>query len=302
MRGRRCELSVPGNNYKMIQKAAGLVVDEVLMDLEDAVAPDLRPEARQVVIKALQELDWSGKNVAFRINPISTHWFYQDLITVVEAAGDKLDAIIVPKVENPAEVYTVAALLEAIEISKGFSNRIKLEVQIETAQAMARIEQIAASAPGRLVSLIFGPGDYSASMGIPGLTIGGKAEGYPGHIWHYTLSRILLACRANGLEAIDGPNAEFKDLDGLRESARTVQLMGFDGKWAIHPSQIEIIQEIFTPNDKEVTRAKRLVEAYRNATTQGDNRRGAFLLDNEMIDAANVKMAERTLRRAGIDV
>jgi citrate lyase subunit beta/citryl-CoA lyase len=285
----------------MIQKAAGLTVDEVLMDLEDAVAPDLRPSARQVVIKALQELDWSGKNVAFRINPVSTHWFYQDLITVVETAGDKLDAIIIPKVEHPAEIFTVAALLDAIETNKGFSKPIKLEAQIETAQAMARIEEIAASAPGRLVSLIFGPGDYSASMGIPGLTIGGKTEGYPGHLWHYTLSRILLACRVNGLEAIDGPYATFKDLEGLKESARTVQLMGFDGKWAIHPSQIEIIQEIFTPAETEVARAKRIVEAYHQATSQGD-RRGAFLLDNEMIDAANVKMAERTLRRAGIDV
>jgi citrate lyase subunit beta / citryl-CoA lyase len=300
MRGRRCELSVPGSNFKMIQKAAGLVVDEVILDLEDAVAPDLRPEARQIVIKALQELDWSGKNIAFRINPVSTHWFYQDLITVVEAAGDKLDAVIMPKVQDPAEVFTVAALLEAIEITKGFTKPIQIEAQIETAQAMANIEAIAASAPGRLASLIFGPGDYAASMGIPGLTIGGKTENYPGHIWHYTFSRILLACRTNNLEAIDGPYAAFKDLEGLEESARTVQLMGFDGKWAIHPSQIEMIQNIFTPAEAEINRAKKIVEAYQQSTTQGD-KRGAFLLDNEMIDAANVKMAERTLRRSGLE-
>jgi citrate lyase beta subunit len=296
MKARRCELSVPGGNLKMIGKAAGLNVDEVLLDLEDSVAPEGRPEARRTIIKAAQEFDWSGKRLAWRINPVSTAYFYQDLLEVAEAAGDKLDAVIVPKVNRPEEVYTVAALLTALEMTRGFSRKIAIEAQIESAEGMLNVEKIAAVAPGRLEALIFGPGDYAASIGVPGLTIGGKAAGYPGHLWHYALSRIIVAARAHDLEVIDGPYAAFKDPAGLVETALEAKLLGCDGKWAIHPSQIEPIQQLFTPAPEDVARARRLVEAYAASLAQNQ---GAIRFEGEMIDAASVKMAQRTLRRAG---
>jgi citrate lyase subunit beta/citryl-CoA lyase len=296
MNARRCELSVPGSNLKMIGKAAGLTVDEVLLDLEDSVAPEGRPDARRTIISAAREFDWSGKRLAWRINPVSSPYFYQDLIEVAEAAGDKLSAVIVPKVNRPEEVYTVAALLTAIETAKGFSQQIAIEAQIESAEGMLNVEKIAAVAPGRLEALIFGPGDYAASIGVPGLTIGGKVEGYLGHLWHYALSRIIVAARSHGLEVIDGPYGAFKDIVGLEESALQAKLLGCDGKWAIHPSQIEPIQQIFSPAQAEVDRARRLVEAYAASLTQ---RQGAIRFEGEMIDAASVKMAERTLRRSG---
>lgn len=296
MNARRCELSVPGSNMKMIGKATGLSVDEVLLDLEDSVAPEGRPDARLTIIQAARELDWSGKRLAWRINPVSSPYFYSDLIEVAEATGDKLDAVIIPKVNRPEEVYTVAALLSAIETTKGFTRPIAIEAQIESAEGMFQVEKIAAVAPGRLEALIFGPGDYAASLGVPGLTIGGKVEGYPGHLWHYALSRIIVAARANGLEAIDGPYAAFKDMAGLEETARQARLLGCDGKWAIHPGQIEPIQRIFSPGQDEVERAQRLVEAYEASLAE---RKGAVRFEGEMIDAASVKMAQRTLRRAG---
>ncbi len=295
MNARRCELSVPGSSPKMIGKAVGLTVDEVLIDLEDSVAPEGRAEARQNIIKAAHELDWSGKRLAWRINSVSTPFFYQDLIEVVEGAGDRLEAVIVPKVNRPEEVYTVAALLTAVEAAKGFTRPIAIEVQIETAEGMLNVERIAAVAPGRLEALIFGPGDYAASIGAPGLTIGGQVEGYPGHLWHYALSRMIVAARAYGLEVIDGPYAAFKDLETLRETAGWARQLGCDGKWAIHPSQVEPIQTIFTPGPEEISRATRIVEAYRDSLSQAG--KGAALFDGEMIDAATVKMAERTLRR-----
>ena len=297
MKPRRCELSVPGSNPRMMAKAASLTVDEVLLDLEDSVAPDGRAQARQNIIEAVRGLDWGDKRLAWRINPVSSPFFYRDLLDVAEAVGDRLEAVILPKVNAPGEVYTVAALLDAVERSQGWSHTIAIEAQIESAQGMLRVEEIAAVAPGRLEALIFGPGDYAASLGVPGLTIGGGAAGYPGHLWHAALSRILVAARAYGLAAIDGPYAAFKDPAGLEETARQAQQLGFDGKWAIHPSQIETIQAIFTPPTSAVERARRIVEAY-DASLAGPGR-GAFLLDNEMIDAASVKMARQLLSRAG---
>jgi citrate lyase subunit beta / citryl-CoA lyase len=299
MCARRCELSVPGANPKMMAKAAGLTVDEVLLDLEDSIAPtpDARAEARRNIIAAAREHDWSGKKLAWRINAVGTPFFYQDLIQIAEAVGDKFDAVIMPKVQRPEDVYTVAAILSAIEQTNNFEKPIAIEAQIESAEGMLNVERIAAVAPGRLAALIFGPGDYAASVGAPGLTIGEKVSGYPGHLWHYALSRMLVAARAYNLDVIDGPYAAFKDPVGLEETARHAQLLGCDGKWAIHPSQIEPIQRIFTPADAEVERASRIVAAYDAANSQ--EKRGVLLFENEMIDAATVKMAQRTLRRAG---
>ncbi len=296
MSPRRCELSVPASNLKMITKAAGLSVDEIILDLEDSVAPEGRVEARRNIIEAATSLDWKGKKLAWRINSVASPYFYQDLLQVAEAVGDRLTAVIIPKVDQPEEVYTVAALLQAVETTRGFSRRIAIEVQIESALGMLNVERIAAMAPDRLEALIFGPGDYAASVGAPGLTIGGPVAGYPGHLWHYPLSRLLVAARAYGLEVIDGPYAAFKDMAGLEETARLTRLLGFDGKWAIHPNQIEPIQAIFTPTTEETARARRIVAAYDSSLNQ--DLKGAILLENEMIDAATVKMAQRTLSRA----
>lgn len=296
MKSRRCELSVPGSQPKMIAKAAGLPVDEVILDLEDSVTPDGRAAARQNIIEAARTLDWQGKRLAWRITAVGTPSFYRDLLEVAEAAGDRLEAVIIPKVDQPEEVFTVAALLSAVEASQGWTRPIAVEAQIESAQGMLNVERIAAMAPGRLEALIFGPGDYAAAMGAPGLTIGGPVEGYPGHLWHYALSRILVAGRAYGLDVIDGPYAAFKDLAGLETTTRQAQLLGLDGKWAIHPSQVEPIQTIFTPPQAEIDRARQLIATYEAALSQ---QQGAMLFDNAMIDAASVKMAQRTLRRAG---
>ncbi len=298
MNARRCELSVPGSNPKMLSKAAGLVVDEVIIDLEDSVAPEGRAAARQNIIQAARELDWSGKRLAWRINAVSTAFFYQDLIEVAAAAGDKMGAVIVPKVEGPEDVYTIAALLSALETTHGYNHRIVIEAQIESARGMLQVEKIAAAAPGRLEALIFGPGDYAASIGAPGLTIGGQVAGYPGHLWHYALSRIIVAARAYNLEVIDGPYAAFKDMAGLEETARLARMLGCDGKWAIHPAQIEPIQRLFSPEEEELMQAKAILTAYHSAISQAGQ--GATLHNGEMIDAASVKLAERTLRRAGI--
>lgn len=278
----------------MLEKAAGLAVDEVLFDLEDSVTPDAKAAARQNLVTAANSFDYSGKTLAFRINPVSSQWFYQDLISVVENAGAHFQAVIVPKVNRPEEVFVVAAILEAIETTKGLPHKIAIEAQIETAEGMLNVERIAAAAPGRLEALIFGPGDYAASLGVPGLTIGGKIEGYPGHIWHYALSRIVVAARTYGLDVVDGPYAAFKDMAGLEETAHYARILGCDGKWAIHPSQVETIQKIFTPADDEVARAKSLLEAYGAAT------QGASLFNGEMIDAASIRMAHRILARAGV--
>jgi citrate lyase subunit beta/citryl-CoA lyase len=298
MKARRCELSVPGSSLKMISKAAGLEVDEVLIDLEDSVAPEGRTEARQNIITAARELDWGSKRLAWRINPVSTQFFYQDLIEVAEEAGNRLQAVIVPKVNRPEEVYTVAALLSAVEAAKGYAHAIAIEAQIETAEGMFNVERIAAAAPGRLEALIFGPGDYAASIGAPGLTIGGKIESYPGHLWHYALSRIIVAARTFGLEVIDGPYAAFKDPDTLKETARWARQLGCDGKWAIHPSQIEPIQAIFTPAPEEIERAQGILGTYEASLSEAG--KGVTLFEGEMVDAATIKMAERILRRAGL--
>lgn len=303
MRARRCELSVPGSNPKMLEKAAVLTVDEVLFDLEDSVTVEAKTEARRNIIEAANKFDWQGKTLAFRINPVSSQWFYRDLIEVVENAGSVFQAVIVPKINCPEEVFTVAALLEAIEAEKNLPHKLAIEAQIETAEGMFNVERIAAAAPGRLEALIFGPGDYTAAMGAPGLTIGGKAQGYPGHVWHYALSRILVAARTYGLDVIDGPYASFKDPSGLVETIEYARILGCDGKWAIHPSQIETIQKAFSPSEAEINQARSLVEAYQAATSGSiGEKRGAALYNNEMIDAANLRMAQRILARAGIKV
>lgn len=253
-RPRRTELAVPASNARFIAKAAGSDADLVMLDLEDGVAPGDRVLARQNIVRALNDHDWGDKLRAVRINATTTHWFYDDLITVVEGAGSHLDVVILPKANVPGDVYMLDMLLGQIEGKIGIHRPIAIEAQIETAAGMANVHAIA-TASRRLAALIFGPGDYAASLGMPLLDIGGEVAGYPGHLWHAALSRIVVAARAAGIDAIDGPFGAYKDAEGLERSARLARALGCDGKWAIHPDQIALINRVFSPTEAELQRA-----------------------------------------------
>jgi citrate lyase subunit beta/citryl-CoA lyase len=282
---------VPGSSERFLAKAPQLEADQVFLDLEDSVAPDEKERARGQVIEALRDLDFGEKTVVFRVNGTDTPFYYRDLIDVVEAAGDKLDAVMLPKVRTPGDVEMTDKLLTQIELAKGLRvGRIGIEAQIEDAVGLIACESIATASP-RMETLIFGPGDYSAAIGIPITTIGGAPEHYPGDHLNYLYSRLVVAARAAGIQCIDGPYAAFKDEDGLRARARLARALGLDGKWTIHPSQIAVVNEIFTPSREEWGRAEAMLAAYQEATgTQG---LGAAMFDGEMIDEANRKMAER---------
>jgi citrate lyase subunit beta / citryl-CoA lyase len=290
-RPRRSTLVVPGSSERFIAKAASSSADQVLLDLEDSVTPDALPAARQRIIAALPRYDRRRMLRAVRVNATSSPWFYGDVITIVEAAGALLDVIVLPKVNVPGDVYMLDRLLAQIEAVHGYDRQIAIEAQIETAQGMINVEQIATSSP-RLAALIFGPGDFAASIGAPTLSIGGVDESYPGHVWHAALSRIVWAAATAGLAAIDGPYAAYNDVDGLNRSAGLARALGCDGKWAIHPSQIAPINAAFSPTPDEIVRAQRIVASLKQATT------GAATLGGEMIDGASIRLAERVLARA----
>jgi citrate lyase beta subunit len=294
-RPRRTELAVPASNPRFIAKAAVSDADLVMLDLEDGVAPGDRVLARGNIVRALHEHDWGDRLRAVRINATTTQWFYDDLITVVEGAGSNLDVVILPKVNHPGDVYMLDMLLGQIEAKIGFQRPIAIEAQIETAAGMAQVEAIAA-ASRRLAALIFGPGDYAASIGAPLLDIGGDVPEYPGHLWHAALSRIVVAAKAAGIDAIDGPYGAYKDPAGLERSASLARALGCDGKWAIHPDQIAIINRVFSPTDAELQRAREIVERY-GQTLRGDER-GAFAVGGALVDAASLRMAERIIARA----
>jgi len=296
MRLRRCELSTPGSNERMIEKAVGTNADVVFLDLEDAVAPNQKLEARGKVIEALRSLNWGTKTRAFRMNNIETEYAYQDVIEVVEKAGDYLDLIIIPKIKAARDVFWVDTLLAQIEKRLKLKRRIALEVLIEEVEALVNVEEIARSST-RLEAIIFGPGDFSASQGVRMSTIGGAVSNYPGDIWHYARSKIVVAARAAGIEAIDGPYADFRNPDGYREEAMRSATMGFAGKWAIHPSQIDLANEIYSPTKEEVERARRLEAAYAKAEAEG---LGAITFDGVMIDAASVRIIRNTIEKANL--
>jgi citrate lyase subunit beta/citryl-CoA lyase len=289
----RSELAVPGSNPTMIEKAVKSAADYIFLDIEDAVAPPDKPQARKNIIQALNDIDWkgAGKTVSVRINGLDTHYMYRDVVDVVEQAGAKLDTILVPKVGVPADLYTVEAIVSQIETAKGFKNKIGLEALIETALGMANVEAIAAYG-GRLEALHFGVADYSASNRARTVVIGGLNPDYPGDQWHFALSRMTVACRAYGLRPIDGPLGDFSDPDGYKAAARRAAALGIEGKWAIHPSQIELANEVFSPPPKEVERAQRIIVALKEAEEQG---KGAAALDGKMIDAASERMARNVL-------
>jgi citrate lyase subunit beta/citryl-CoA lyase len=277
----------------MLAKAPTLAADMVFLDLEDSVAPRAKRDARQNVIEALSS-DWGDKTVEVRINSIGTHWAADDLKTVVEGAGEHLDCIMIPKVEHAHEVMFVDHMLRMIETTTNVERRIGIEAQIETAIGLVNAHEIA-QASERLETLVFGPADMSASLGIPAVSAGLPMPGYPGDHWHWVLVTILVAARAAGLQAIDGPYLSIKDLDGLREMATRARALGYDGKWAVHPDQIDVLNEVFTPAQEDYDKAEAILVAYERATE--DEVRGALMFDDEMIDEASRKMAERLAER-----
>jgi len=292
----RSELAVPGSNPALFEKAAASDVDYVFLDLEDAVAPGDKIQARLNVIEGLRDIDWRGlgKTISVRINGIDTHYMYRDVVDVVEQAGEHLDTILIPKVGVAADVYMVDAMVSQIEEACGLTERIGIEALIETTLGMVNVEAIAVSSP-RLEAMHFGVADYAASCRARTTNIGGLNPDYPGDQWHQALSRMLVACRAYGLRPIDGPFGDFNDPDGYVDGARRAAALGYEGKWAIHPSQVTLANEVFSPPAAEVDRARRILAALDEAAAEG---RGAAQLDGRMIDAASARMAENVVAQA----
>ena len=307
----RSELCVPGTNMRMLQKAPGLGADVVMLDLEDAVAPDDKPQARRNVIAALSELDWSGCAVTLRINGLDTHYCYRDIVDVVEQSGEWLDTVLIPKVGSAGDVHLVATLLTQIEEAVGMEKTIGISALIETAAGMVNLDEIAATAPERMEALIFGVADYAASIESHTASIGGSDAGYAmltdpnedpgvsrelhwGDQWHYPLARIAVTCRAHGLRPIDGPFGDFRDAEGYLVAARRASILGFEGKWCIHPSQVELANEVFSPNQRLVSRTRRIMAAMEEAARTGQ---GAVSLDGRLIDQASLRMAQHLLTK-----
>jgi citrate lyase subunit beta / citryl-CoA lyase len=288
-RSRRSCLAVPGSSQRFLDKARGLNADQVILDLEDSVASDAKDEARGQVTAALKAGGWDGKVTTVRVNGAVTQWAYRDVTGVVEQAGQHLDAIVLPKVTGPDQIVWLDVLLGQVEQATGLeAGQIGIEAQIEDARGLAAADTIAGASP-RLETLIFGPADFMASVGMRSLQIGVPPPGYPGDAFHYPLLRILVAARAHGLQAIDGPYAIVGDEDGLRQSAAGSAALGYDGKWVIHPGQIGIVNAAFSPDQASYDRAELILEAYGYYTSV--QRRGAAMLDGEMIDEASRKLA-----------
>jgi citrate lyase subunit beta/citryl-CoA lyase len=295
MKVARSLLAVPATRRKMAEKALASEADAVFLDLEDAVVPHNKAAARGDVVAALKELDWCGRPGLYRANALDTSYFYRDLIEVVEAAAGALDAIIVPKVNRPEDLYAVSMLLSQLELAMDLEkDKIKLEAQIESAEGLTNVGSIA-SATSRLEALHFGPGDFAASVSMPQASIGVMDEWdevYPGHRFHYAMQRIIVAARAAGLRVLDGPVADYGDEEGLQRSCLIARSLGFDGKWCIHPAQIAIVNEAFSPTARDVEWAKKVVAAYEEANAVGS---GSVSVDGHMVDAASIKLARNTL-------
>ena len=290
----RSELAVPGSSPKMFEKALNSAADYIFLDLEDAVSPNDKLTARANVIKALNEINWKekGKTISVRINSLDTHYMYRDLVELVEESGEKIDTILVPKAGTASDVYMVDCLLTQIETNKKLKNKIGIECLIETALGMSNIKEIATSSE-RLEALHFGVADYAASLRARTTVIGGLNPDYPGDQWHHGLSELVVTCRAYGLRAIDGPFGDFNDPDAYIEAAKRGAAIGIEGKWAIHPSQIELANKVFSPPKDEVDKAKRILDELEKAAKEG---KGAAQLDGRMIDAASARMAENIVK------
>ena len=297
-RVQRCELAVPGSSPGMFEKALNSGVDFVFLDLEDAVAPDDKIQARKNIIQALNDLDWKGHGitVSVRINGLDTQYMVRDVVDLVEQAGSKIDTLLIPKAGVYADIYMVQAMVTQLEMQQGLRNRIGLEALIETALGMANVEDIARNgAAGRLEALHFGVADYAASNRARTTNIGGLNPDYPGDQWHFAISRMIVACRAYGLRPIDGPFGDIKDPDGYVLAAKRAAALGCEGKWAIHPTQIPLANDVFTPPEREIEKAKRILAALKEAAAQG---KGAAALDGRLIDAASERMANNVVKVA----
>lgn len=299
-RAERSVLATPGSNPRMIAKALASDADLVMIDLEDAVAPDAKAAARATVAEALREGDWQGRPRTFRMNALDTPWFVHDLTEVIDGARGQIDLVVAPKMARAEDVHVVATILASLEVAAEAKHPIGLETQIESAAGLAHCEAIAVASP-RVEALVFGPGDYAASIRMPLAAIGMPDRwdtDYPGHRWDYPLQRILVAARAAGVRAIDGPYADFRDRDGFRRSCLAARALGYDGKWCIHPDQVPIANEIFSADEAELTWAREILVANAEAEQAG---RGSFAFNGQMVDAATLRMARATLARASRD-
>ena len=305
----RSELAVPGSSPQLFEKAAKSAADVIFLDLEDAVAPDDKPQARKNIIEALNDIDWGNKIMSVRINGLDTHFMYRDVVDVVEQAGKRLDLIMIPKVGTAADVYAVDMMVTQIEQAKGLTKKIGLELIIETALGMQNVEAISAASK-RNESLHFGVADYAASTRARTTNIGGANPAYSvltdkddsgaravhwGDMWHYAIARMVVAARANGLRPVDGPFGDFSDAEGYKAAAFRGAVLGCEGKWAIHPSQIALANEVFSPSEAEVQKAHRILDAMAVAQREG---RGAVALDGRLIDIASIRQAEVLVKKA----
>lgn len=305
----RSELAVPGSQSELFEKAAKSDADIIFLDLEDAVAPDDKEQARKNIIEGLNDIDWGNKTLSVRINGLDTHYMYRDVVDVVEQAGTRLDLIMIPKVGTAADVYAVDMLVTQIEDAKGYKKRIGFEHIIETALGMQNVSEIA-SASKRNESLHFGVADYAASTRARTTIIGGVNPDYSvltdpdengnrqthwDDMWHYALACMVVAARANGLRPVDGPFGDFSDKDGYIAAAKRAAVLGYEGKWAIHPSQIALANQVMSPSAEEVTKAKRILKAMTDAAAEG---KGAVSLDGRLIDYASIRQAEVLVEKA----
>ncbi|MGB1189641.1 MAG: HpcH/HpaI aldolase/citrate lyase family protein [Pseudomonadales bacterium] len=295
---RRCHLTVPGSNAKMLEKSLTIDVDVIVIDLEDAVAPQEKSTARTLVADHLANATWQAPTLSVRINDVGSHHCFQDVIALIEAAGKGgrcPDTLILPKTQTVTDIKFLDQLLAQVESAYGIGEPTGIEALIEDAKGMININEIAAGSP-RLEALIFGMGDFAASQQMPMLDIGNQGA-YPGDLWHYPRSRLVMAARAHGLVPIDGPFADYKDTDGLIADSQTGKLMGLSGKWAIHPNQAPLISECFSPDQADVARARAQKAAYQAALKAGQ---GAVSVDGVMVDQATMKLIEPLLTQADL--
>ncbi|WP_035857518.1 HpcH/HpaI aldolase/citrate lyase family protein [Cryptosporangium arvum] len=291
LRPRRSCLAVPGSNPRFLEKAKGLPADQVFLDLEDACAPLAKPEARKNIVAALNEGGWGDKIRVVRVNDLTTHWTYRDVVEVVEGAGPNLDCIMLPKVQSAAQVQWLDFTLTQIEKTMGFEvGRIGIEAQIENAKGLIEVDAIAQASP-RVETIIFGPADFMASINMKSLVVGALHPDYPADPFHYILMKILMAARAYDKQAIDGPFLQIRDVDAFRDVAKRAAMLGFDGKWVLHPGQIDAANEIFAPSQEDYDHAELILDAYDWCTSEAGGKKGSAMLGDEMIDEASRKMA-----------
>ncbi|MGO9196936.1 MAG: HpcH/HpaI aldolase/citrate lyase family protein [Acidimicrobiales bacterium] len=292
---RRSCLSVPGSSERFLEKAPSVPADMTFLDLEDSVAPLEKVDARAKVAKAIRELPWDDRVLCVRVNAWDTKWTYGDVIEVVSNSGERLDEIMLPKVQSAAEVVALDLLLSQVELNCGLpKGHIGIEAQIETTRGLINVEEICAASP-RLETIIFGPADFAASMEMPVLTGGVQIPEYPGDHFHYVFSKILMAGRANGLQVIDGPFLKVREPDAFRDFCQRTRVLGYDGKWALHPDQVTILNELFSPTQEQFDHAWAILDAYKEATET--DRKGAVMFGDEMIDEASRKMATKFVTR-----